>query len=838
MWGDDVTFTSSDFTDQGTSGTGSAITATKSGVTVWCDKGYGTTQLRCYKGGDLRISSDNTITSISFTFSGSYTGGLNTSYSDLSTTLWRVESLSSQARFAQIVVTYEAGGGGASACAIPTFSPAAGAVAYNSSVSISCATADATIHYTTNGTDPTSSSATYSSPISITTATTIKAIAVKDGLTDSEIGTAAYTIAAPDAPTFNVASGAIPAGTKVTITGTGTIRYTTNGTDPTSSTGTVYSEPVEINSSCTLKAICVDGGGNASSVTSANYGIVTPVAGYTIDFESVPVAYTDWTMTNVERGSGTISAQGGTYYGTTGGKASASIVTKAKVAKPETLTFYVSKTTSNTTSSTWYVEVSSDGSSWTEISSQSATSMTAGNWTKVECEIKNNLDVFYTDVYIRIRYDGSTALRTIDDITLTEVAPVATPTFSLEAGTYNAVQSVTINCATDGATIYYTTDGSTPTSSSTVYSGAVSITTSCTLKAIAIKGDDNSNVASTAYVIELPTEYNLATSIISGKHYVITNGKADGSVYIMNTQNDNNRSSKSATVSSSVLTATAACEFVIAGPDADGFYTIYDATAKGYLYAASSSSNYLRTQATINDNARWSIVINGSTGVATIKAQGTNSRNWIRNNGSIFSCYSSGQSDVYLFELDGEATPTENVTVGAAGYTTYTPANAVSFPDGVKGYIVTATGADNVTLIEKASVPARTPIIIEASAGNYDLTSVVNPANVAGNLLLASDGKVEGDESTIFALGKKNDEVGFYLVKSGDKVPAGKAYLEVAGGGAVKSFLAFDFGTTDAIKTVQGAGLKDAAIFNLAGQRMSRMHRGVNLVNGKKIILK
>ena len=176
------------------------------------------------------------------------------------------------------------------------------------------------------------------------------------------------------------------------------------------------------------------------------------------------------------------------------------------------------------------------------------------------------------------------------------------------------------------------------------------------------------------------------------------------------------------------------------------------------------------------------------------------------------------------------------VTVGAAGYTTMTPSTAVTFPSGVKGYIVTATGANTVTLVEKASVPASTPIIIEASAGTYNLPVITTtPEDVSDNILLASDGTIEGDGSTIFALGNKSG-VGFYLVANGQTVPAGKAYLSVPA--AVKGFLAFDFGNTDAIKTVQGAGLKDAAIFNLAGQRMSRMHRGVNLVNGKKIILK
>ena len=105
MWATDVTFSPSDLSGQGTSGTGSAISATKSTVTFACDKGYGTTEIRCYSGGKITISSPNTITAISFTFSGGRTGGLNTSYTELSTTSWEV-NLTSQARIAECTVTY------------------------------------------------------------------------------------------------------------------------------------------------------------------------------------------------------------------------------------------------------------------------------------------------------------------------------------------------------------------------------------------------------------------------------------------------------------------------------------------------------------------------------------------------------------------------------------------------------------------------------------------------------------------------------------------------------------------------------------------------------------
>ncbi len=108
MWG--ASFAPSNFSGQGTSGTGSAISATVDGVTFACDKGYGGTQFRCYKNGKITISSSSTITAISFTFSGSYTGGLETSYTGLSTTSWE-KTLSSQARITACTVTVAAGCG-------------------------------------------------------------------------------------------------------------------------------------------------------------------------------------------------------------------------------------------------------------------------------------------------------------------------------------------------------------------------------------------------------------------------------------------------------------------------------------------------------------------------------------------------------------------------------------------------------------------------------------------------------------------------------------------------------------------------------------------------------
>ena len=78
----------------------------------------------------------------------------------------------------------------------------------------------------------------------------------------------------------------------------------------------------------------------------------------------------------------------------------------------------------------------------------------------------------------------------------------ATPTFNPAAGTYTSAQNVTISTATDGAIIYYTTDGTDPTTSSSVYNSSINVSQTTTIKAIAVKeGIDNSAVATAEYTI-------------------------------------------------------------------------------------------------------------------------------------------------------------------------------------------------------------------------------------------------------------------------------------------------------------------------------------------------
>jgi N-acetylneuraminic acid mutarotase len=130
--------------------------------------------------------------------------------------------------------------------------------------------------------------------------------------------------------------------------------------------------------------------------------------------------------------------------------------------------------------------------------------------------------VFYSNSSISIPYSATLKAiavasgclnSAVATATYTLPPPAATPTFSEPGGTYTATQNVTISDATAGTTIYYTLNGSTPTTSSTVYSGPITVSGSALIQAIAVaSGFSNSLVASATYVINLSQGFSVAAS--------------------------------------------------------------------------------------------------------------------------------------------------------------------------------------------------------------------------------------------------------------------------------------------------------------------------------------
>lgn len=132
---------------------------------------------------------------------------------------------------------------------------------------------------------------------------------------------------------------------------------------------------------------------------------------------------------------------------------------------------------------------------------------------------------------------------------------VDAPTFAPEAGTYDAAQNVTIACATEGAAIYYTIDGTTPTTNSTLYENAIEITETTTINAIAFVGETASDMATATYTINvtpvipdidvdsiatLPYAYNFDEG--NDPYFMINNGEAVNKWYVGQAQGfDNNK---------------------------------------------------------------------------------------------------------------------------------------------------------------------------------------------------------------------------------------------------------------------------------------------------------
>ena len=199
-----------------------------------------------------------------------------------------------------------------------------------------------------------------------------------------------------------------------------------------------------------------------------------------------------------------------------------------------------------------------------------------------------------------------------------------------------------------------------------------------------------------------------------------------------------------------------------------------------------------------------------------------------------------GLSDVKLYYLgQAEESLTLTVDVTDAGYATFVAPMEAAVPEDVNAYTaeVNANGL-TIDLTSVNPIPANTPVVLEAAAGTYTFT---------GSKVTAVDaptfGALTGTYSRIpapagsYVLQKQAEKVGFYLVDTEVAVPyvnANRAYLTAPSSGA-KAFFFGDSAT--GIQTiVNGQQTTEAAIYNLAGQRLSKMQKGVNIVGGKKIL--
>ena len=179
--------------------------------------------------------------------------------------------------------------------------------------------------------------------------------------------------------------------------------------------------------------------------------------------------------------------------------------------------------------------------------------------------------------------------------------------------------------------------------------------------------------------------------------------------------------------------------------------------------------------------------------------------------------------------------PTEEVTVTDAGYATYFTGAELDFGqvEGVEAYIPQLVNDEYVHLEPITYVPAGVGIVVKAAAGTYNIPySRIIAKDVPSDLKAAPAGFTATGKEYILAK-PEGEAVGFY--KAEGVIAEGKGYIELTGASDVKA-LFFEADDATGIKTLSDSPLKGEEIYNLAGQRLGKAQKGVNIIGGKKVI--
>ncbi len=252
------------------------------------------------------------------------------------------------------------------------------------------------------------------------------------------------------------------------------------------------------------------------------------------------------------------------------------------------------------------------------------------------------------------------------------------PTFSVEEGTYPEAQTIALAPGEGGEKVFYTINDGTEQQ----YIEPIKLEEEGIYKIAAYTARTEtlakSATVTKTYVISLPLEepYILcedAAWLTEGVNIIFTSSKVNGECDAMSKlQREKNRGVAKVTIGTAydkgnetigIVSKDADVVVFIVGKS-NGHITFYSGDSKneennevaGYLYAADSGNNYLKTQKIVDSNAEWTVSVSAN-GEATIKAQGANTRNWMQYNPNtnvgnpLFSCYKGRQKPVYIYLL-------------------------------------------------------------------------------------------------------------------------------------------------------------------------------------------
>lgn len=650
-------------------------------------------------------------------------------------------------------------------------------------VEISCATADAEIYYTTDGTEPTEESEVYEEAFEITETTTVKAIAVNEGGA-SDVATAVYTRVAAT-PTITPASTTFNQGeslfvTIATETEDAKIHYTTDGTDPTEKSE-LYGGPFEITETTTVKAIAVKEGCNNSEVAEATFTAIDPNA------KDATLSFADMAQRTSYSASQQVWEQNGITF--TNDKASSTNAV-ADYANPVRL-YKSSNIKIEATREISKIEF--ECASGYVISITDAT--TAG--TKVTVNVSPASKVY--------EVKGLSAQVRLNSLTVTyatgEEAPI-TAAPKLPASTNFEEEFEVEITAEDGATIYYTTDNTKPTTASTLYNTPFTVTETTTVKAIAVKDGVESAVAEATYtkvrLIDL-TNCTVAEAIEAYKNG--QTGTATITGYIVGAA-DNTLNKAEFTSETAVMS-----NILIAGDpnekDVDNCMPIKMASGTAVRKALNLGENkhvYKKKVVVVGELVAYF-------GVA-------------------------GMQDVENAGLYW--------TVSDAGYATLYLGYKAEIPTTVNAYIIESTTSTHAIMTEvEGVVAANTGLILEGEGEHlFNITAAAATANVDGNLLRGTVADTKITEAG-YVLAMVDGEVGLYKAEMKDDGwlnNANKAYLPATEANSV-SFYGFRFGEeTTGVAAIEIRN-ENEVIFDLAGRRVSEITApGIYIINGKKVI--
>lgn len=179
-----------------------------------------------------------------------------------------------------------------------------------------------------------------------------------------------------------------------------------------------------------------------------------------------------------------------------------------------------------------------------------------------------------------------------------------------------------------------------------------------------------------------------------------------------------------------------------------------------------------------------------------------------------------------------EANVGAKVTVSDAGYATFVAPVDVDFTGSEVTPKAATFDGTYVQLADVTTVPAGTAVVVKAAEGTYTVPATTDAVLGATNELIAATADVTAD-GTQYILAKQDDEVGFAKATTGSTIAAGKGYLQFTT--AVKAFYPFAGNDATGISGIEAIN-GDAPIYNVAGQRLGKMQKGINIVGGKKVL--